>query len=58
MKAYLVTTGLIFGVITVLHIWKATAEWTPNLGYVALTVTLIAIPAALSGWAWSLLRKM
>ena len=58
MKAYLIVTGLIFGLITVLHIWKATAEWTATPGYVAGMVALVALPAAFSAWAWCLLRKL
>jgi hypothetical protein len=58
MKAYLIVTGLIFGVMTALHIWRATAEWTPSLGYVAGMAALITIPAAFSAWAWWLLRNL
>jgi hypothetical protein len=58
MKAYLIVTGLIFGLITVLHIWKATAEWTPSPSYVAGMAALVAIPAGFSAWAWWLLKKL
>src|SRR4029078_3469879 len=55
MKAYLVTTGAIFGLITVAHLWRIIDEW-PHLarepGYLLLT----AAAAALGLWAVRLLR--
>jgi hypothetical protein len=60
MKAYLITTGVIFGVMTVLHVWKAIAEWPQagiNLAFALGMGTIIVLPAALSYWAWRLLRK-
>jgi hypothetical protein len=60
VKAYLVTTGAIFGLIAVLHLLKAIAEWSRlatepwyYLGMAALGV----VAAALSVWAWRLLRQ-
>ena len=56
MKAYLVTTGAIFGLITVAHLWRIIDEW-PHLssepGYLLLT----AAAAALGLWALRLLRR-
>ena len=56
MKAYLMTTGAIFGLITLAHLWRIIAEW-PHLAtepwYVLFTVTA----AVLSFWAWRLLRE-
>jgi len=61
MKAYLITTCVIFGVITALHVWRAIAEW-PHPGFdpaFALGMgALIALPAALSYWACRLLRRL
>jgi hypothetical protein len=55
MKAYVMTTGTIFGLVTLAHVWRmveekqlATAPW-----YIAITVAA----AALSVWAWSLVRR-
>jgi hypothetical protein len=60
MKTYLVTTGLFFGLMAVVHVWRGIAEW-PHDGlhadFAMGMAALILIPAALSGWAWSLLRK-
>jgi len=61
MRAYLLTTGGIFGVITALHLWRAIAEW-PGAGvsasYLLTWAALILVPAALAGWAWRLWRAM
>jgi hypothetical protein len=61
MKCYLITTGLIFAVMTVLHVWRAIAEWpqhsSPSPSFVLGMIALIAIPGALAAWAFSLLRK-
>ena len=60
MKAYLITTGSLFGLMTAVHIWRAIAEWNGKaveplflLGMGALVV----LPGALSWWAWWLLRN-
>jgi hypothetical protein len=60
VKAYLLTTGAIFGLVALAHLLRTVAEWSrlatdpwfylegPGLGLVA---------AALSLWAWRLLRR-
>jgi hypothetical protein len=59
MKAYLRTTGVIFGLLALLHLWRSIAEW-PSYGsqpWWVLAVPGIAVAAAaLSLWAWRLLR--
>jgi hypothetical protein len=59
MKAYLVTTGTVFSLIAVMHLLRAIKDWpllktNPSefLGMAALG----AVAAALSIWAWRLLR--
>jgi hypothetical protein len=55
MKAYVITTGVLFGLLTLAHVWRvfeegrhlATDPW-----YVLITLAT----AALSFWAWRLLR--
>lgn len=55
MKAYVMTTGSLFGLLTVVHVWRivvaerhlATDPWY-------ILVTLVA--AGLGLWAWRLLR--
>ena len=60
MKAYLVTTGTVFGLIAVMHLLRAIEEWSlltthpwSFLGMAALGV----VAAALCVWAWRLLRR-
>ena len=55
MKAYLATTGVLFGLVTVVHLWRmiverplAQAPW-----YIAITVAA----GALCVWAWSLWKR-
>ena len=55
MKAYLLTTGAIFGLITLVHVWRIVAE-SPRLGKQPLFLALTVLSAALAVWAWRLLR--
>jgi hypothetical protein len=59
MKAYLVTTGLIFGLIGVHHLLLAFKEWsllsTHPVEFLSMAA-LGALAALLSFWAWRLLR--
>jgi hypothetical protein len=60
MKAYLIVTGAIFGLLAFAHLLRTIAEWSrlgtdpwfilegPGIGVVA---------AALCYWAWRLLRR-
>ena len=55
MKAYLLTTGTVFGLITVSHIWRAVMEsraLVKDPGFIALTL----LAAGMCIWAFSLLR--
>jgi hypothetical protein len=61
MKAYLATTGTIFGLLAVLHIWRIVAEWN---GRVAQTWYLasvglvgIVLPTLLAIWAAALFLR-
>ena len=56
MKAYLVTTGTVFGLIVLAHVWRVFVEGAHPLTeppFVLLTVTA----AVLSVWAWGLLGR-
>jgi len=55
MKAYLVSTGGLFGLITLAHLWRIIDEW-PHLATDPLYLLLTAAAAALCLWAWLLLR--
>jgi hypothetical protein len=55
MKAYVTTTGIIFGVVALAHIWRAVEEG-PGLLKSPWWVLITLVAAALSIWAWRLLR--
>jgi hypothetical protein len=57
MKAYLLTSGSIFGLITLAHVLRVVAEGTDLLGdpwYLALTLAALALCL----WAFRLLRAL
>ena len=56
MKAYLITTGTVFGLIVLAHIWRVLAEG-PHLATDPVLVLLTIAAAALSFWAWRLLSR-
>ncbi len=56
MKAYLITTGAVFGLITLAHIARIVAEG-PHLATNPLFVLLTVVAAALCFWAIRLLRR-
>ncbi len=56
MKTYVTITGVLFGLLAVMHLWRAIEEGTPlatNPWY--LLITLAA--AALAIWAWRLIKS-
>jgi hypothetical protein len=55
MKAYLVTTGTLFGLITVLHVWRMLSE-SPQLARDPWFILLTVLAGGLCAWAWRLLR--
>ena len=55
MRAYILTTGVIFGIVTLAHVWRmieerqmATEPW-----YILITVAT----GALCLWAWQVVRR-
>ncbi len=56
MKAYLITTGIIFALITLAHILRVFAEG-PRLAKDPFFILLTLLAASLSVWAWRLLRS-
>ena len=53
MKLYLITTGLLFAVIGVLHIWEIV-----DRGHFAFEDPIVVLAAAgLAIWAWRLIPK-
>jgi hypothetical protein len=57
MKAYLITTGTVFGLITVTHIWR-TLEEGLHLAKDPVFLLLTVAAVVLSGWAWRLLSRL
>ena len=56
MKAYVITTGLVFGLLAVLHIWRVIVEGT-QLARNPWWVLITAAAAALSIWAFVVVRR-
>ena len=56
MKAYVVTTGIVFGLITVAHIWRGIAEG-PRVAGQLWFILLTVFVAALCGWSVRLLWR-
>jgi hypothetical protein len=58
MKAYLITTGSLFGLLAAVHVWRIIGEW-PRLmtdtGEI-LEAAIGVVALGLSLWAWRLLR--
>jgi hypothetical protein len=57
MKAYLLTTGTAFALITLAHVWRVVAESTA-LARDPWFVLLTVVTAALAVWAWRLFRGL
>ena len=57
MKAYLITTGTVFGLITLAHIWRVFLEG-PRLAKEPVFILLTFMAAGLSLWAWRLLARV
>jgi len=55
MKAYVMTTGAVFGLLTLAHIWRVFAE-EPRLARNPSFVLITVAAAGLCFWAWRLLR--
>jgi uncharacterized membrane protein len=56
MKAYLLITGTVFGLITLAHLWRVFAEGR-HLAKDPVFVLLTVAAAALCLWAYRLLRR-
>ena len=60
MKAYLIITGTIFGLLAAMHVVKAIDErqsLTTNPGYFLAMAAMGALAGVLSVWAWRLLAR-
>lgn len=57
MKAYVMTSGAIFGLITLAHVWRVFEEG-PRLATEPWYVLITLAAAALCLWAWRVLRAL
>jgi len=57
MKAYVMTTGSVFGLLVLAHAWRVVEEGT-HLAMDPSFILITAAAAALCVWAWRLLRVM
>jgi hypothetical protein len=57
MRAYLITTGALFGILAMLHVWRIVEE-NRALGMEPWFVLITVICAALSLWAFRLLSRL
>jgi hypothetical protein len=55
MKAYVATTGVLFLIVTAMHVMRAVEE--PNLARAPWFVLLTVVTGALSVWALRLYQK-
>lgn len=56
MKTYVMTTGILFALLTLAHIWRAAAA-EPHLAKEPLFILVTLLTTALSIWAWRLLSR-
>lgn len=61
MKAYLITTGTLFGLLALAHVLRTIGEWsrlTTDPAFLVEGPVIGLVAAALSFWAWRLLRAV
>jgi len=56
MKTYVITTGVIFALITIAHLMRIVAE--PRTATEPVFILLTLLSAALCIWAWQVLRRL
>jgi hypothetical protein len=57
MKSYVMTTGTLFALLVLVHVWRILEEGT-HLATDPWYILVTTAAAALSAWAWRLLRLM
>jgi len=57
MKAYVVTTGTVFAVLTLAHLVRIALE-NPQLARAPDFVAITLVSAALAFWAWRVWRRL
>ena len=56
VRAYLLTTGILFGLLTIVHIWRVVAE-SASLARDPWYMLITALAAAFCVWALALFRR-
>jgi len=56
MKAYVITTGAVFGLLTLMHVWRVFAE-DRRLARDPWFILITVVAAGLCLWAWRLLKR-
>jgi hypothetical protein len=56
MRAYTITTGAVFGLLALLHLWRAIEEG-PHLAKDPFFVAITVVAAALAVWAFRVVRR-
>jgi hypothetical protein len=56
MRAYVITTGIVFGLLVVAHIWRMVAE-APRLAANPPFIAITLVAASLGLWAGYLLLR-
>ncbi len=54
MRAYVMTTGVVFGLLTLAHLWRIIVERHLATDPIFILITVVA--ASLCVWAWRVLR--
>lgn len=57
MKAYVITTGSLFGLLVAVHLWRAVEEG-PQLATRPEYVVVTVLAAAMCIWAWRVFRTI
>jgi hypothetical protein len=55
MRTYVMTTGILFGLVTMAHVWRVLVEG-PGLATDPWYILLTVVAAGLCLWAWRLIR--
>jgi hypothetical protein len=59
VRAYLITTGVFFGLLALAHLLRTIAEWSrlaTDPWFILVGPGIGVVAAALAFWAWGLLR--
>jgi EamA domain-containing membrane protein RarD len=57
MKSYVITTGSLFAVLVVVHLWRAVEEG-PQLAARPEYIVVTALAGAMCFWAWRVFRTI